>query len=170
MPNALALSDAHLAQASNTIERALADVGRRPGIEAFFDQDTFTVSYVVYDPERRAAAIIDSVLDYEPNSGRTSTKSAQRIIQFIEANNLTVQWILESHAHADHLSAAPYLQERLGGKLAIGEHIVTVQQVFGKLFNAGTEFQRDGSDFDRLWKDGDRFAIGTLDVTVLQVP
>ena len=143
---------------------------RMPEIKSFFDPDTFTVSYVVWDPATKRAAVIDSVLNYCPASGRTNTRSADAVIEFVAATGLTVDWILETHVHADHLSAAPYLKEKLGGKIAIGEHIVTVQDVFGKLFNAGTEFQRDGSDFDRLFADGDTFKIGNLDVTVMHVP
>ena len=141
-----------------------------PQIKAFFDEATFTVTYVVHDPETRRAAVIDSVLDYDPASGRTSFSSADAVIAYVGEKELCVDWLLETHAHADHLSAAPYLQQKLGGKIAIGEHIVTVQQVFGKLFNAGTEFARDGSNFDKLWKDGDHFQIGKLDVTILHVP
>ncbi|MCO4092949.1 MAG: MBL fold metallo-hydrolase [Sphingorhabdus sp.] len=141
-----------------------------PVIHALFDKPTFTVSYVVHDPETKRAAIIDSVLDFDPASGRTSFTSADAIIAYVAEKGLSVDWLLETHAHADHLSAAPYLQQKLGGKIAIGEHIVTVQNVFGKLFNAGTDFQRDGSDFDQLFADGDHFQIGNLDVTVLHVP
>ncbi|HMO67195.1 MAG TPA: MBL fold metallo-hydrolase [Novosphingobium sp.] len=159
--------DSALQSASNQVANAQKGV---PQIAAFFDPDTFTVTYVVHDPETLRAAVIDSVLDYDPASGRTSTASAQKVIAHVEASGLTVDWHLETHAHADHLSAAPWLQQQLGGRIAIGEHIVTVQETFGKLFNAGTEFQRDGSDFDQLWKDGDHFAIGKLDVTVLHVP
>ena len=139
-------------------------------VKAFFDQATFTVSYVVHDPATRRAAIIDSVLDYDPASGRTSFESADAILAYVQVENLTVDWMLETHAHADHLSAAPYLQGKLGGQLAIGTEIVAVQTIFGKLFNAGTEFARDGSDFDRLFKDGDTFQIGTLPAMALHVP
>ena len=139
-------------------------------IKAFFDDATNTVSYVVHDPATKRAAIIDSVLDFDPAAGRTSFASADKIIDFVKEHELSIDWLLETHAHADHLSAAPYLKEKLGGKIAIGEHIVTVQNSFGKLFNAGSDFQRDGSDFDHLWKDGDRFRIGEIDVTVLHVP
>jgi glyoxylase-like metal-dependent hydrolase (beta-lactamase superfamily II) len=128
------------------------------------------VSYVIHDPETKQAAIIDSVLDFDPASGRTSFASADAVIAYVAEKGLAIDWLLETHAHADHLSAAPYLQQKLGGKIAIGEHIVTVQKVFGKLFNTGTDFQRDGSEFDRLFADGDRFQIGKLDVTVLHVP
>jgi glyoxylase-like metal-dependent hydrolase (beta-lactamase superfamily II) len=158
----------------SALENAIAQVSDAqkgvPMIRAFFDKPTFTVSYVVHDPETKKAAIIDSVLDFDPASGRTSLASADSIIQYVAQQGLAVDWLLETHAHADHLSAAPYLQQKLGGKIAIGEHIVTVQNVFGKLFNADTDFQRDGSDFDRLFADGDHFQIGKLDVTVLHVP
>ncbi|WP_189621305.1 MBL fold metallo-hydrolase [Novosphingobium colocasiae] len=161
------MTDSVLKIASIQIAAAQSGV---PQIKAFFDEPTFTVTYVVHDPETRRAAIIDSVLDYDPASGRTSFCSADAVLAYIGDKELTIDWHLETHAHADHMSAAPYLQQRLGGQIAIGEHIVTVQQTFGKLFNAGTEFARDGSDFDRLWQDGDRFRIGNLDVTVLHVP
>jgi len=141
-----------------------------PDVKAFFDEPTNTISYVVWDPETREAAIVDSVLDYDASAGRTDTASADAIIAFVKANGLSVAWILETHAHADHLSAAPYLQEQVGGKLAIGDHITTVQEVFGKIFNAGTEFQRDGSQFDRLLKDGDTFKVGNIDAHVLHTP
>ena len=158
----------------SALENAIAQVSYAqkgvPIIRAFFDKPTFTVSYVVHDPETKKAAIIDSVLDFDPASGRTSFASADAIIAYVAQQGLAVDWLLETHAHADHLSAAPYLQQKLGGKIAIGEHIVTVQNVFGKLFNAGTDFQRDGSDFDQLFADGDHFHIGNLDVTVLHVP
>lgn len=161
------MTDSALIHATEQISRAQQHL---PVIKAFFDQPTFTVTYVVHDKETKCAAIIDSVFDFDPASGRTSFESADEVITYVEEQGLTVQWLLETHAHADHLSAAPYLQEKLGGKIAIGEHIVTVQDVFGKLFNAGTEFQRDGSDFDRLFADGDTFKIGNLEVTVMHVP
>lgn len=166
----MARHDAGLAAATAQVEQALTDPAKRPAIKAFFDRDTFTVTYVVHDPATQEAAIIDSVLDFDPASGRTSHTSADEVIAYITSHNLKVTWLLETHAHADHLSAAPYLQQQLGGKIAIGEHITTVQQVFGKLFNAGSEFQRDGSDFDALFADGDTFQIGNLPVTVLHVP
>ncbi|MDD3798867.1 MAG: MBL fold metallo-hydrolase [Novosphingobium sp.] len=162
--------DILLAAAAARIERALADSALRPEIKAFFDEDTNTVTYVVFDPATREAAIVDSVLDFEQAAGRTSFASADEVLAYVNSENLKVKWLLETHAHADHLSAAPYLQEKLGGRIAIGEHIVTVQQTFGKLFNAGSEFQRDGSDFDRLFADGDTFTIGNLEVSVLHVP
>ena len=161
------MTDSILAHATEQISRAQRNI---PVIKAFFDQPTFTVTYVVHDAATKCAAIIDSVFDFDPASGRTSLASADEVIAYVDAQGLKVEWLLETHAHADHLSAAPYLQEKLGGKIAIGEHIVTVQEVFGKLFNAGTEFQRDGSDFDHLFADGDTFKIGTIDVTVMHVP
>ncbi|MCJ9429608.1 MBL fold metallo-hydrolase [Kordiimonas marina] len=141
-----------------------------PQVKAFFDKDTFTVSYVVSDPETKKCAIVDSVLDFAPNSGRTSTKSADEIIAFIEEAGLTVDWILETHVHADHMSAAPYLKEKLGGALAIGTNITVVQDVFGKAFNAGTDFQRDGSQFDHLFNDGDSFKVGNIEARALHTP
>ena len=162
--------DSVLAAATAQVEHARANSAMRPEVAGFFDPATFTVTYVVHDPATMEAAIIDSVLDFDPNSGRTSTASADTVIDYVTSHNLKVMWLLETHAHADHFSAAPYLQEKLGGKIAIGEHITTVQQVFGKLFNAGTEFERDGSQFDVLFKDGDTFAIGNLPVTVMHVP
>jgi glyoxylase-like metal-dependent hydrolase (beta-lactamase superfamily II) len=159
--------DSPIAIASEQITAAHAGV---PIIKAFFDKATFTVSYVVHDPETRRAAIIDSVLDFDAAAGRTSFASADALIAYVSDKELVVDWLLETHAHADHLSAAPYLHQKLGGQIGIGEHIVTVQQVFGELFNAGLDFRCDGSDFDRLWKDGDQFNIGKLDVSVLHVP
>ena len=161
------MSDIALQQARDLMSTA------QPGavsVKSFFDEATFTVSYVAHDPATRRAAIIDSVLDYDPASGRTSFQSADAILAYIQQENLTVDWLLETHAHADHLSAAPYLQGKLGGKLAIGADILHVQQIFGKLFNAGTEFARDGSDFDHLFQDGDPFHIGTLPAMALHVP
>ena len=142
----------------------------KPNVKAFFDEATFTISYVVSDPATKSAAIIDSVLDYDPASGRTSTLSADEVIAFVQAEDLTIEWIIETHVHADHLSAAPYLKEKLGGKTGIGEHISTVQDVFGKVFNAGTEFARDGSQFDHLFADGETFWIGELRGQVLHTP
>jgi glyoxylase-like metal-dependent hydrolase (beta-lactamase superfamily II) len=141
-----------------------------PAVTAFFDDATNTISYVVRDPGGRAAAVIDSVLDFDQASGRTDTRSADAIVAFVEREGLAVEWILETHVHADHLSAAPYLQERLGGKIGIGEKIRLVQDTFGKIFNEGTEFQRDGSQFDRLFTEGDSFHIGQLRGDVLHTP
>ena len=152
------------------IRKAAADATLRPTIAGFFDEATNTITYVVSDPATGEAAIIDSVLDFEAASGRTSNGSADRIIEYVKTNDLTVTWLIETHAHADHISAAPYLQERLGGKLAIGKDIIRVQEVFGKLFNAGTDFERDGSQFDHLFEDGESFAIGKLEGIALHVP
>ena len=142
----------------------------QPDVEAFFDEATFTVSFVVTDPESRKCAVVDSVLDFDYSSGRTDTKSADAIVAFVKERGLETVWLLETHVHADHLSAAPYLQERLGGKIGIGEKITVVQDTFGKVFNEGTRFQRDGSQFDRLFKEGDRFEIGALQGRVLHTP
>ena len=162
--------DMALAQAAAQVDAALADKARRPAIAGFFDEATFTVSYVVHDPASGEAAIIDSVLDYDAASGRTSFVSADLIIEYVTSKNLKVMWLIETHAHADHLSAAPYLQGKLGGKLAIGKDITRVQEVFGKMFNAGTEFERDGSQFDHLFADGETFRIGELEGIALHVP
>ena len=142
----------------------------QPQVSAFFDPPTNTFTYLVRDPSSDACAIIDSVLAFDYSSGRTNTHAADELIAHIREAGLQVQWILETHAHADHLSAAPYLQEQLGGKIGIGEHIIEVQQIFGKVFNAGTEFARDGSQFDALFADGDTFSIGNLSVKVLHTP
>ena len=141
-----------------------------PEVTAFFDDATNTISYVIRDPDGHAAAIVDSVLDFDYASGRTDTASADKIIDFVEANDLRIEWILETHVHADHLSAAPYLQERLGGKIGIGKNITLVQDTFGKVFNEGTAFQRDGSQFDVLWDEGDSFHIGQMRADVLFTP
>lgn len=160
----------NLESASGQIVRAQTDKSLRPAIAGFFDDETNTISYVVHDPKSREAAIIDSVLDYDAASGRTSHKSADLIVEYVTSNNLKVLWLIETHAHADHISAAPYLQEKIGGKLAIGREIIRVQDVFGKLFNAGTDFERDGSQFDKLFDDGEVFALGELEGIALHVP
>jgi glyoxylase-like metal-dependent hydrolase (beta-lactamase superfamily II) len=139
-------------------------------VKPFFDDATNTVSYVVREPQGRNCAIVDSVLDYDQASGRTNTQSADAIIAWIKAEDLHVAWILESHVHADHLSAAPYLQEHLGGKIGIGANITIVQDTFGKVFNEGTAFQRDGSQFDALFADGDSFHIGQMRTDVMHTP
>ena len=141
-----------------------------PKVTGFFDEPTNTVSYVVTEPSGTATAIIDSVLDYDAAGGRITTHSADAIVAFVQDQGLSVDWILETHVHADHLSAAPYLQEKLGGKIGIGAEITAVQETFGKVFNAGTEFQRDGSQFDELFREQDRFAIGDLSAFVLHTP
>jgi len=141
-----------------------------PEVQAFFDPDTYTISYIVSDPATKQAAIIDSVLDYEPASGRTKTRSADALIEAVKAKGLTVAWILETHVHADHLSAAPYLREKLGGKIAIGENVKKVQHVFGDLFNEPDNFCRDGSQFDHLFTDGETFRIGELQAEAIWTP
>ena len=142
----------------------------QPQVRAFFDPPTNTFTYLVRDPSSNVCAIIDSVLAFDYSNGRTDTRAADELVAHIREAGLQVQWILETHAHADHLSAAPYLQEKLGGKIGIGEHIVEVQQIFGKVFNASTEFARDGSQFDVLFADSDTFSIGNLGVKVLHTP
>ena len=141
-----------------------------PKVHAFFDEATNTITYVVQEPEGRACAVIDSVLDFDYASGRTDTRSADAVIAFIRDNELKLEWVLETHVHADHLSAAPYIQERLGGKIGIGDRITVVQDTFGKIFNEGTRFQRDGSQFDQLFRQGDVFMIGQMRGEVLHTP
>ena len=143
---------------------------KKPDVTGFFDDATNTVTFLVKDPASAACAVVDSVLDFDYASGRTDTRSADRIIAHIRENALQLDWILETHVHADHLSAAPYIQERLGGRIGIGENITLVQDTFGKIFNEGTEFQRDGSQFDRLFTEGDTFTIGALEAHVLHTP
>lgn len=142
----------------------------KPEVKAFFDEATFTVSYVVKDPESDSAAIIDSVLDYDPKSGRTDTTSADAIIAYVKENGLKVAWLLETHAHADHLSAAPYIQKALGGTTAIGAHITEVQDVFAKLFNVEKGFQTDGRQFEHLFEDGEEFRIGNMKLRAMHTP
>jgi glyoxylase-like metal-dependent hydrolase (beta-lactamase superfamily II) len=142
----------------------------KPQVHGIFDPATWTVTYVVHNGTGSAAAIIDSVLDYDPKSGRTRTTSADRVIDYVMAQCLKVQWILETHAHADHLSAAPYLKQKLGGKIAIGDQITRVQRVFKGIFNLEPEFRMDGSQFDVLLKDGEAFRIGDLTASVIAVP
>jgi glyoxylase-like metal-dependent hydrolase (beta-lactamase superfamily II) len=139
-------------------------------IEGMFDPATCTISYIVMDRATHRCALIDSVLDYDPKSGRTSTASADRLIKRVHALEAQVDWILETHAHADHLTAAPYLQEKLGGAIAIGEHIRKVQDVFGKLFNAGPSFPHDGRQFDHLFRDNEEFMIGSLAAMAMHTP
>lgn len=141
-----------------------------PHVAAFFDAATNTVSYVVRDPATDACAVIDSVLDFDYAAGRISHESADRIIAHIRAEGLRLEWLIETHVHADHLSAAPYIQEALGGRIGIGEDIRIVQETFGKIFNEGTAFERDGSQFDHLFRDGDTYRIGTLEAVALHTP
>jgi glyoxylase-like metal-dependent hydrolase (beta-lactamase superfamily II) len=149
---------------------ALVAAGPAPGVISLFDEVTFTATHLVFDPATRQAAIIDSVLDFDPASGRTSSSSADKLVALVAEHGLRVEWILETHAHADHLSAAPYLQEKLGGKIAIGGEIVQVQGVFGTIFNEGPDLARDGSQFDHLFGDGDSFRIGNLAAVAVHVP
>lgn len=142
----------------------------KPNVQGFFDPATWTISYVVYAVDGGACAAIDSVLDYDPASGRTSTASADKLIAFVRQRRLKVEWILETHAHADHLSAAPYLRKHLGGRIAIGERIRAVQGVFKKVFNLEPQFRLDGSQFDHLFADGETFRIGELTVETMHVP
>jgi glyoxylase-like metal-dependent hydrolase (beta-lactamase superfamily II) len=139
-------------------------------VKSFFDEATFTATHIIVDPATKRCAIVDSVLDYDPKAGRTSTASADELIDYVKSEGLTVEWILETHAHADHLSASPYLKEKLGGKAAIGEHIADVQGIFKKVFNAEEAFHTDGSQFDHLFKDGEEFKIGELDARVMHTP
>ena len=142
----------------------------KPQIEAFFDEDTNTISYIVKDPGSNACAIVDSVMDIDYAAGRISYDHADAMIARVQERGLRLDWILETHVHADHLSAAPYIQEKLGGRIGIGEKILVVQEVFGKIFNEGTEFQRDGSQFDRLFKDGDTYELGGMTCFAMHTP
>ncbi len=163
-------ADEALGVAATMIADTQAGALPLPVVASFFDEPTSTASYVVHDPVTRKCAIIDSVLDYDAAAGRLSHTSADVIVAYVEQHGLSAEWLLETHAHADHLSAAPYLQDRLGGKLAIGREIITVQKVFGTIFNEGADFARDGSQFDQLFDDGDTFQIGSLTATALHVP
>ena len=142
----------------------------KPQVHGIFDPATWTVTYVVYEKEGTACAIIDSVLDYDPKSGRTRTDSADKVIEFVKQKHLKVEWILETHAHADHFTAAPYLKQKLGGKTAIGDHITAVQQVFKRIFNLEAGFATNGSQFDHLLKDGEEFRFGAVSGTTMYVP
>lgn len=141
-----------------------------PCVQSFFDPETFTVSYVIYETPGSPCAVVDSVLDYDPKSAHTRTASADRIIDFVRMNDLKLEWILETHAHADHLSAAHYIRQKLGGRIAIGEKIKIVQEVFKQIYNLGPEFRTDGSQFDYLLKENEEFNIGRLTVKALYVP
>jgi glyoxylase-like metal-dependent hydrolase (beta-lactamase superfamily II) len=149
---------------------ATVEFSARPEVSPFFDPVTSTISYVVRDPNSTACAVVDSVLDFDYAAGRIGYGCADAIIAFIRTLGLTVEWLIETHVHADHLSAAPYIQKTLGGKIGIGEQITAVQDTFGKVFNEGTEFQRDGSQFDRLFRDGDTYCIGTMTAGTLLTP
>ena len=146
------------------------DLTVKPEVEAFFDPATNTISYVVKDPNSSACAVIDSVMDIDYPAGRITYQHADEMIDHIRRKDLKLEWLIETHVHADHLSAAPYIQERLGGKIGIGDRITVVQDTFGKIFNEGTEFQRDGSQFDRLFKDGDSYQIGGIKAFAMHTP
>lgn len=146
------------------------NIATHPEVEGFFDAATNTISYIVKDPASDACAIVDSVMDFDPASGRISFDHANAMIARVRNRGLKLEWIIESHVHADHLSAAPYIQRELGGRIGIGENILIVQDVFGKIFNEGTEFQRDGSQFDRLFKDGDTYNVGTMPCFAMHTP
>ena len=146
------------------------DTSVRPEVKAFFDAATNTVTYVVKDPGSQSCALIDSVMDIDYSAGRITFEHADEVIEYIRSNNLILEWIIETHVHADHLSAAPYIQQKLGGKIGIGSHIITVQDTFGKVFNEGTEFQRDGSQFDRLFEDADAYQIGEMPAFTIHTP
>ena len=139
-------------------------------IKGFFDEETSTISYVVYDMTSKKCAVIDSVLDFDFSSGSIDYHNAEKIISYIEKMKLNLEWLIETHVHADHLSASPYIQKKLGGKIGISEKISDIQNIFGKTFNAGTEFQRDGSQFDRLFKDNDEYKIGSIKCKVINTP
>ncbi len=163
-------SDKALYQAKEQIETICGNSALQPLVKSFFDETTNTASYVVHDPVTMHAAIIDSVREYEPASGHTAFASADAIIAYVKTKALTIEWLLETHAHADHISAAPYLKQKLGGQIAIGREIVAVQNVFGQIFNLGPDFARDGSDFDHMFADGEYFQIGNIPVLALFVP
>ena len=146
------------------------DMSVKPEVTAFFDPATNTISYVVKDPGSNACAVVDSVMDFDYAAGRISTEHADEIVAFVQKSGLSVDWLIETHVHADHLSAAPYIQEKVGGKLGIGRNITVVQETFGKVFNEGTEFQRDGSQFDRLFEDGDTYKVGEMDCFAIHTP
>ncbi len=146
------------------------DMQTRPEVEPFFDESTNTISYIIVDPATRACAILDSVLDFDYAAGRISYTQADKLIDFIRSNNLSLEWIIESHVHADHLSAAPYLQDSLGGKTGIGKEIIRIQNEFGKIFNEGTSFQRDGSQFDALFDEGDTYTVGSMTGFAMHTP
>lgn len=152
------------------MKNELVNLAQKAEITPFFDQQTNTVSYVVKDPGSISCAVIDSVLDIDYAAGRLTYEHADEIIAFVKNRDLKLEWLIETHVHADHLSAAPYIQSQLGGKIGIGENITIVQETFGKVFNEGTEFQRDGSQFDALFKDGDTYKIGDLEAFVIHTP
>ncbi|MBO6688809.1 MAG: MBL fold metallo-hydrolase [Henriciella sp.] len=143
---------------------------QKPEVTGFFDEATYTISYVVADPETKHCAIVDSLLDYDQASGRTKTVSADKLVEFVRQNGLTCEWIIDTHVHADHLTAAPYIREQLGGKTAIGDQIPVVQRVFGDIFNEGQSFHTDGSQFDHLFKPGESYRVGNIEARALATP
>ncbi len=164
------MPDIVLDAAARLVRATQAPGAIRPVVKTLFDEETNTATHVLHDPVTMQGAVVDSVLDFDVAAGRIHMKSADALIDYVRTAGITLEWLLETHAHADHLSAAPYIQAHCGGRLAIGREIVAVQQVFGKIFNVGTDFARDGSEFDRLFDDGDRFAIGTIEAIALHVP
>ena len=146
------------------------NMNQKPDVKAFFDQQSNTISYVVKDPQSEFCAVIDAVMQFDYAAGRLSYDSADEMINYISSNQLTLEWIIETHVHADHLSGAPYIQEKLGGKIGIGEHIQSVQKTFGRIFNEGTEFERDGSQFDKLFKDNDKYSVGEMNCFAIHTP
>lgn len=142
----------------------------KPDVKAFFDEATFTISYVVTDPETKACAVIDSLLDFDQASGRTNTKSADELIAWVKAEGLTCEWIIDTHVHADHLTAAPYIKSQLGGVTAIGDQISVVQKVFKAIFNEGQKFHTDGSQFDHLFADGETYKVGNIEAKAIHTP
>lgn len=145
-------------------------MGLIPEVTAFFDEATNTISYIIKDPSSPSCAVIDSVMDIDYAAGRITHEHADKMVSFIQENKLKLEWIIETHVHADHLSAAPYIQEKLGGKIGIGQKIMIIQDTFGKIFNEGTDFQRDGSQFDALFEDGDTYQIGNMSAFAMDTP
>lgn len=162
--------DGAIAEAGRLVGHVRQGAVASPFVKTFFDETTFTATHVVHDPATRKAAVIDSVMDFDPASGRTSFTSARKIVDYVQAEGLAVEWLLETHAHADHLSAAPYLQQELGGRISIGTEIKAVQATFADIFNEGSCFACDGSQFDRLFDDGDGFSVGEIPALALHVP
>jgi glyoxylase-like metal-dependent hydrolase (beta-lactamase superfamily II) len=146
------------------------DLSTKPDVKGFFDSESNTISYIVKDPASTACAVIDAVMEFDYSSGRTSFEQADKMVTDIQARGLELHWLIETHVHADHLSGAPYIQEKLGGKIGIGNQITVIQDTFGKIFNEGTEFQRDGSQFDKLFNDDDTYSIGNLTAFTIHTP
>ena len=167
---AAAIADPVLRRAQGQIEAVLRGTTAKPIVQSFFDEVSYTATHVVHDPATKKAAIIDSVMDFDQASGRTSFQNVGHVVDYVRSEDLTVDWLLETHAHADHLSAAPYLKQELGGEIGIGAEIRTIQQTFGTIFNEGAEFARDGSQFDRLFEDGAQFGVGGIPAIALHVP